>query len=79
MLVEHSADGDADLGRTAQRAALAVQPGGDGGEPALGCLQQVLALAAAPDGEVGVAADDKALAGIIISGESTAWSPSCRA
>ena len=62
MLVEHGADGDADLGRTAQRTALAPQPGGDSGEPALGRLQQVLALAAAPDGEVGIAADDKAFA-----------------
>jgi hypothetical protein len=39
MLVEHGANGDADPGGASQGAAFVVQPGGDGVEQALGCLQ----------------------------------------
>ena len=69
MLVEHGADGDADPGRAAQRAALVVQPGGDGIEPALGGIEQFLPLVATSGGEVGIAADDEAFTGIVLGGD----------
>src|SRR5271157_1736980 len=69
MFVEHGADGDPDLGGAPQRAAFVRQPGGNGGEQALGGVEQVLPLAATPGGEVGIAADDEALAWILVRGD----------
>src|SRR5262249_33009149 len=42
----------------------------DFGKVTLGCGEQILALAPARDGELGVAADDQALAGIAICGNA---------
>ena len=63
VLVEHGADLDADGGGTAQRLAPATDRRGDRRQVALGGGQEVLPLAAALAGEVGIAADDQPLAG----------------
>ena len=70
VLVEHRADRERDLGRAAQRIALAGDRGLDAGEVALGGGEQVLALAGALGGEIGVAADDQALAGEVGRGDA---------
>ena len=69
MLVEHGADGDADPGGASQGAAFVVQPGGDRFEQAFGGVEQLLALVASPGGEVWIAADDEAFAGIVVRGD----------
>ena len=68
--VEHRADRERDLGGAAQRIALARRrrPGCGRGRVSV-AAEQVLALAAALGGEVGIAADDQPLAGIIGCGD----------
>src|SRR5271167_4232023 len=63
VFVEHGADGEANLGGSAQRLGLAVDGGGDPGQIALGGLYEVLALAGALAGQGGVAANNQPLAG----------------
>src|SRR3984885_9499818 len=46
-----------------------VQPGSDRFEQAFGGIEQLLALVATPGGKVGIAADDEAFAGIVVSGD----------
>src|SRR5271165_5328024 len=58
MLADDGADGEADLGFSPERLALAPHGGGNGGEIAFRGAQQILALAGALGGERGVAAQD---------------------
>src|SRR5271166_5150797 len=63
VFVDDFADRERDLGGAAQRITFARDGGLDAGEVALGGGQQILALAAALCGEIGVAADHQAFAG----------------
>ena len=63
VLVEHGADLERDRCGATQRIARARDGGLDAGKLALGGLEEFAALAAALGREVGVAADDQALAG----------------
>jgi hypothetical protein len=65
VLVEHRPDFEADLGRAAQRLALAGHGRSDACQLALGGGEQILALAGALGGERTIAADNQALAGEI--------------
>ena len=69
MLVDHLADRERDLGGATQRIALARHGCLDAGKITLGGGEQVLALAGALGGEIGVAADHQALAGEVGRGD----------
>ena len=69
VTAQHGADGDADLVGPVQRSPLALDPLLDGGEIALGGIEQIVALARSCDGQVGIAADDEAFAGEVRRGD----------
>ena len=69
VLVEHGADGHADLRRAAQGLRLARHAGGDFGQIALGGGDEVLALAGALARQIRIAADDQPLAGKVGRGD----------
>src|SRR6516225_3708632 len=58
------------LGGASQRLLDAANPVLDFDKVTLGCGEQILALASARDGELGVSADDQALAGIVIGSDA---------
>jgi len=60
----------ADLAFAAERLLGATHGVLDGGEVALGCGEQVLALAPPRHGEIGIAAHDEALARIVVGGDA---------
>lgn len=66
VFADDGADLEADLGLAAERLPGATHGVADGGEVALGCGEQVLALAPPGSGEIGIAADDEALARIVV-------------
>jgi hypothetical protein len=68
--VEHRADRERDFGGAAQRIAPAADPGLDRGEILLRRGQQLLALAAALGGEIGIAAHHQPLAGKLRRGDA---------
>ena len=70
VLIEHGADRERDLGLPRERLPLASDGGLDAGEVALGGGQQILALAGALGGELGVAADDQPLAREVGGGDA---------
>jgi hypothetical protein len=61
---------EGNLGGASQRLLGAANPVLDFGKVAFGGGEQILALAPTRDGELGVAADDQALAGIVICGDA---------
>ena len=70
VLADDGADLEADLGLATQRLPGAAHGVLDGGEVALGCGEQVLALAPSRHGEIGIAAHDEALARIVVGGDA---------
>src|SRR5271166_6527266 len=70
LCLSMTTDRERDLGGAAQRITFARDGGLDGGEVALGGGQQILALAAAFSGEIGVAADHQAFAGKVGGGDA---------
>jgi hypothetical protein len=70
VLADDGTELETNLGDTAQRPAGAANPVVDFGKVTLGCGEQILTLAPARASKLGVAADDQALAGIVISGDA---------
>src|SRR5215208_5336031 len=69
-LPDDGADPEADLGVAAQRLGGAVHGVVDCRQLALGGGEQILALEPPGAGEIGVAADDEALARIVVGGDA---------